>query len=284
MEQAAEKINPTKDYFDVSSIWGKWPALKIVRWIYNTPVTPPQVSIIAFLVGVIAAYFLAQQKYLFVCIGALLVQVKNIFDTVDGHLARARNTPSRIGRFLDSIIDFITNLAFFIAIGWHLAKQYPPAEIWILSIVAFFSSLLQCSYYVFYTVSYIHKVNRPTESRAEETVRKDDYSTYSEPHLQKLLIILQKIFLIFYGWQDRFMIKIDRWSLKSFDNIPRNWYLNEKLLTMTSWMGLGMQLFFISLLAILDQLYLYLWFIIIAGNLYWLFLICYRKKGKIWMT
>lgn len=284
MEQPAEKIDPAKDFFDVSAIWGKWPALKIIGWIYNTPITPPQVSIIALFFGIVAAYFLARQEYLFVFIGALLIQAKNIFDTVDGHLARARNTPSRIGRFLDSIVDFITNFAFFIAIGWHLTKQYPLIEIWILLIAAFFCSQLQCSYYVFYVVSYIHKINRATESRVEESIQKEDYNAYSEPHLQKLLIILQKTFLLFYGWQDRLMIKIDRWSLKSFENIPSNWYLNKKLLTMASWLGLGMQLFFISLLAILDQLYLYLWFVVIAGNLYWLFLICYRMKGKIWKT
>tara|TARA_B100000315_G_scaffold28113_1_gene23921 strand:+ start:10252 stop:11127 length:876 start_codon:yes stop_codon:yes gene_type:complete len=282
IEQAAEKFNPTKDFFDVSAIWGKRPALKIVRWIYNTPITPPQVSIVALVFGIAAAFLLARQEYLYLCAGAILIQIKNIFDTVDGHLARARNTPSRIGRFLDSIIDFTTNLAFFIAIGFHLESQYSPAGIWVLSFAAFLSSQLQCSYYVFYTVSYAHNVNRQTASRVDETIQEEDNVLYSDPYKQKFLMILQKLFLLFFGWQDRIMMKIDRWSLKYFDNSPSNWYLNKKMLTMTSWLGLGMQLFFISLSSLLNQLYFYLWFVIVAGNLYWVFLIYYRMKGKTW--
>ena len=282
IEQAAEKFNPSKDFFDVSAIWGKKPALKIVRWIYNTPITPPQVTIVALFFGIGAAYFLARQEYFYLCAGAILIQIKNILDTVDGHLARARNTPSRIGRFLDSIIDFTTGLAFFIAIALHLESQYSPTGIWVLSFAAFLSSQLQCSYYVFYTVSYANNVNRQTASRVDETIREEDNSVYSDPYKQKFLMILQKLFLLFYGWQDRIMIKIDRWSLNYFDNSPPDWYLNKKMLTMTSWMGLGMQLFLISFSSLLNQLYFYLWFVIVAGNLYWFFLIYYRMKGKIW--
>ncbi len=282
IEQAAEKFSPTKDFFDVSAIWAKRPALKIVGWIYNTTITPPQVTVVALVFGIAAAYFVAQVEYLYLCVGAIFIQIKNILDTVDGHLARARNTPSRIGRFLDSIIDFITNLALFIAIGLHLTGQYSPAEILALCVAAFLSSNLQCSYFVFYTMSYTHCINRETKSRVDESIQEEDYAVYNDPYKQKISIILQKLFLLFYGWQDRIMIKIDRWSLKYFDELPSNWYLNKKLLTMTSWLALGMQLFFISLSALLNQLYFYLWFVIVAGNLYLLFLIYYRMKGKSW--
>ena len=276
IEQAAEKFNPARDFFDVSAIWGKRPALKIVKWIYHTPITPPQVSIVAFVFGISAAYFLAKQEYMFLFISALLIQIKNIFDTVDGHLARARNTPSRIGRFLDSVIDFITSFAFFIAIALNLNEQYPPNEIWILAITAFFSSQFQCSYYVFYTVSYLKNVNRLTASRVDESIKKEDYTVYKDPAQQRTLIILHKLFLLFYGWQDRFMMKIDEWSLKYFAKRPSGWYLDKKLLTLKSWLGLGMQLFFLTLFILLNQLYLCLWFFIIVGNIYWLFLIFYR--------
>lgn len=282
IEQAAEKFNPARDFYDVSAIWGKRPALIIVKWIYNATITPPQVTLIAFAFGIGAAYFLSRQEYLFLFISAILIQIKNILDTVDGHLARARNTPSRIGRFMDSVTDFIINLLLFIGIGLHLKGQYSPAEIWTLVSVAFLSSNLQCSYYVFYTMSYTRSINRQTESRVDESVLEEDHAVYREPYKQKFLIILQKTFLLFYGWQDRLMKKIDSWSLKFFDNSPTNWYLNKKLLTMTTWLGLGMQLFFITLLILLNQLYFYLWFVIVAGNLYWLFLIFYRMKGSLW--
>lgn len=275
-EQTAEKFSPTKDFFDVSAVWGTWPALKIVKWIYNTPITPPQVTAVALVFGISAACFLAKEGYWSLFLSALLIQLKNILDTVDGNLARARNTPSRIGRFLDSIADFITNFALFIAIGWNLRNQYSNAGIWVLSGTAFLCSVLQCSYYVFYSISYLKIKDRLTASRVDESIQKDEYADFNNTGETKLLIILHKLFLFFYAWQDRFVMKIDQWSLKPFDNCPSNWYLNRKLLTMTSWLGLGMQLFFFTVFALSNKLYLYLWFVIVAGNIYWLFLVYYR--------
>lgn len=284
LKESAEKFSPAKDFFDVSTIWSKEPTAIIIKWIYHTPVTPHQVTIAAFLFGIGAAWCLAQQEYLFLFLGALFVQIKNILDTVDGHLARVRNRPSRIGRFLDSITDFLTNLALFAAIAFHLDSLYSAAGIWILASVAFLSSTLQCSYFVFYTMSYTHSINRETMSRVDESIQDEDRAVYSNPFKQNILMLFQKLFQLFYGWQDRIMIKIDQWSMKKFEKKPLDWYHNKKFLTMTSWLALGMQLFFISFFALFDQLYFYLWFVILAGNFYWLFLIFYRMKGISWKT
>jgi len=284
-EKAAEKINPIKDFLDVSAIWGKWPASKILKWIYPTPITPSQVTIAALIFGISAAYFLAQGGYLFLLIGALFIQLKNIFDTVDGNLARAKNASSRVGRFLDSITDFVTNFSLFIAIGLHLEKQYSASGIWILTTIAFLSSELQCSYYVFYTVSYLKISNRLTVNRVDESIQEEDLAPNGNNGSQKIAIFLQRVFLILYGWQDHLIMKIDKWSQKYFDKCPSGWYLNRNLLTLTSWLGLGMHLFFITLFSILNQLYLYLWFAVLAGNIYWIFLaiyrVCYFKKMEI---
>ena len=278
IEKAAEKINPEKDFFDVSGIWGKWPAAIILKRVYPTQITPSQLTIAALIFGISAAYFLAQEGYLFLLIGALFVQLKNIFDTVDGNLARAKNASSRVGRFLDSITDFITNFSLFIAIGWHLEKQYSASGIWILTAIAFLSSELQCSYYVFYIVSYLKISNRITVNRVDESIQEEDLATNGGKDSKKVAIFLQRVFLILYGWQDRFIIKIDKWGLKYFDKCPSGWYLNRNLLTMTCWLGLGMQLFFITLFSILNQLYFYLWFTVLCGNIYWIFLAFYRVR------
>lgn len=284
LKESAEKFSPTKDFFDVSTIWSKEPTAIIIKWIYHAPVTPHQVTILAFLFGLGAALCLARQEYLFLFLGALFVQIKNILDTVDGHLARVRNTPSRIGRFLDSITDFLTNLALFAAIAFHLGSPYPSFGIWVLAFVAFLSSSLQCSYFVFYTMSYTHSISRETMSRVDESIQEEDHAAYSDPFKQNFSMFLQKLFQLFYGWQDRIMIKIDQWCIKKFVKKPLGWYHNKKFLTMTSWLALGMQLFFISFFALINQLHIYLWFVILAGNFYWLFLIFYRMKGTSWKT
>ena len=42
--------------------------------------------------------------------------VKSFLDALEGSLARARNRPSRVGRFVDSVCDYIVNAAVLFVI------------------------------------------------------------------------------------------------------------------------------------------------------------------------
>lgn len=84
-----------------------------------TPVTPNQVSMLSFVLRASAAYFLFLGDYKNLVIGASLAFVGNIFDMVDGCLARAKGTGSLLGKWLDAMMDFVVFplLIFTLAMG-----------------------------------------------------------------------------------------------------------------------------------------------------------------------
>ena len=97
------------------------PIAGVVVWaIYPTPITPNQLTIASTVAGLIAAGFYLHNEAAFTAIAGLLVTLKDLLDSADGQLARARQQYTRIGRFLDSIGDFVVDVVVFGAIGWVL--------------------------------------------------------------------------------------------------------------------------------------------------------------------
>src|SRR5437899_79660 len=84
------------------------PIAAVIVWmLYPTRITPNQVTTLAILAGLAAAFFYTINTPVAVATAGLLVTVKDILDDADGQLARAKQLYSRRGRFLDSIGDFI---------------------------------------------------------------------------------------------------------------------------------------------------------------------------------
>ena len=78
-------------------------------------VAPPVVVIAAGAAGVAAAVELGRGSLL---AAALLVQLKTLLDNADGQLARLTGRTSAFGRYLDSEVDLLVNVALFAALGW----------------------------------------------------------------------------------------------------------------------------------------------------------------------
>lgn len=290
-KEKAEKLDSKKDYLDISSIFGNAPALYIVKTIFNTPLTPIHVTIISLIAGIVGCIYIYYGGWINLIIGAILLQVKNILDAADGSLARARNTPSRIGRFLDSFVDFIVGLASFIAIGLNITRENESLYVWPLVFAAFLFSMFQCSYYVYYNIQYITFSKPEYTSRTDESFIEDDKYAYTEKHKQYILICLQTMFLVIYGWQDKLAKIVDHISLRIHKcrcgnmldgKIVPEWYNRKDLLKLNSVLGLGTQLFLLSFMAVINQLYLYLWIVVVLGNAYLLWLVLIRIYNNKW--
>ena len=81
-------------------------------------------------------------------------------------LARARQRPSRVGRFLDSLADFLTNVALYGALGyagWRATGQW---GYWPLAALACVSAMLQVSLFNHYYVRYRAQTGGDTTSQA----------------------------------------------------------------------------------------------------------------------
>jgi phosphatidylglycerophosphate synthase len=231
------------------------PVAGLIVWIlYPTSITPNQVTIASTVVGVIAAGFYLQNDAVSTGLAGLLVTLKDVFDSADGQLARAKQQYSRIGRFLDSIGDFIVNLAVFAAMGWVLFTS--TGNIWmiVLALLGLLGISLRVSYHVYYLASYLHleekyQVNRITEEITNEDRKQDS-----------LTITLQRVFQLIYGWQDRLMLRIDNWCSggRTDKEFGLRWYSDAVGLRLSGLIGIGTELFLLMLCSVFNDLQLYL--------------------------
>jgi phosphatidylglycerophosphate synthase len=248
-------------------------AAMIVWLMYPTRITPNQVTVAAILAGLLAAYlYTFNTPSAFVAAG-LLVTAKDILDDADGQLARAKEMYSRRGRFLDSIGDFVVDVAIFSAITSVVYQTHPTIGTILLGILSLFGLTLRVSYHVFYQVSFLHLENRYKLNRITEEITESDRKGDS------VALRLQQIFLFMYGWQDRFMYRLDQWCRgKNFDEkLLPTWYSDKFALRLSGLLGFGTEFAVLSLCSVLNELYLYLLLNVFVMNGVWLLSIFYRR-------
>lgn len=246
----------------------------LVRALYGTPVTPNQVTVAAILIGLGSAVLYRYAGPGPAVAAGLCLTLKDIVDSADGQLARARGTSSRAGRFLDSIGDLIVNLSVFSAIGASLFELTGDVQWIVLSALGFAGTTLRISYHVFYHTSYLHLQSLYGVNRLSEEVRPEDREQST------VTLRLQWMFQALYGWQDRWMAAIDRWSLrgKPLDAASAHrWYGDRTGLRFTGVMGLGTELFLLTLFSLAGWTRWYLWVNVVGLNILWWGSIAYRR-------
>ncbi len=195
----------------------------------NTRFTPIHVTILFGISGLIAIYCILTNHFL---LAGFFIVLKSGIDAADGELARLKNTPSYVGRYLDSVFDIILNFLFFITIC-YVSKT----SIW-LSLLAFIGIQLQGTLYNYYYVILRNKsVGGDTTSKIFE---------YKSPRAlpgesQKSVDILFLIYTIVYGVFDKIIHLLDNeaYKVKTFPN----WFM-----TLLSIYGLGFQLLIIAVM------------------------------------
>jgi phosphatidylglycerophosphate synthase len=246
----------------------------ITQAVYFTSVTPNQLTMVSILFGVAGGMMLAlPDKQL--TAAALCFYLKDIFDSADGQLARAKQLFSRRGRFLDSIGDFIVDLFLFGGIFVFLYRGgTSPLISLAVSILGFLGISLRVSYHVFYQSSFLHYVQQYQTNRITEELRDEDYRE------DATTVRLQKIFLFLYGWQDRCMLRLDTWCFgkdRLDDTVLAAWYQDAGALHLSGLLGFGTEFVVLTLCLLRGSLSWYLFFTMIVFNTVWLGAIVYRK-------
>ncbi len=96
-------------------------SLRITRLIANSPLTPNHVTVVALLVGFLAAGLLLATRsnaatWLWPVAGVALF-MQSVLDSCDGELARLRYQFSKLGQWLDNIADDLVDGAAMAALG-----------------------------------------------------------------------------------------------------------------------------------------------------------------------
>lgn len=195
----------------------------------NTCFTPIHVTLLFGLSGLIAIYCILQNHYFY---AGFFIVLKSAIDAADGELARLKNTPSYVGRYLDSVFDITLNFMFLMAIC-YVSKT----TVW-LTLLAFIGIQLQGTLYNYYYVILRNKsVGGDSTSKIFE---------YKSPRAlpgetQKSVDILFLIYTIVYGTFDKIIHTLDKdaYKVKTFPN----WFM-----TLLSIYGLGFQLLIIAVM------------------------------------
>jgi 1L-myo-inositol 1-phosphate cytidylyltransferase / CDP-L-myo-inositol myo-inositolphosphotransferase len=97
------------------------------RLLVKTPLRPNQVSVGILGIGVLGAITAAQGTYGSLALGAFLFQAQSVLDGCDGEMSRITHRGSRLGEWLDTIGDDLTNYGFFggAGIGLYRATGQP---------------------------------------------------------------------------------------------------------------------------------------------------------------
>jgi phosphatidylglycerophosphate synthase len=250
-----------------------------VRIVYPTSVTPNQVTIAAIVVGACAAFSFAVGDRLATFLAGILVTLKDLLDSADGQLARAKNLYSRRGRFIDSIGDFVVDVLIFGAITFALYGAEASPYIILFGIAGLLGITLRVSYHVFYHVSYLHLENLYQMNRLLEDIREEDLR--SDP----VALRLQRIFLLIYAWQDRLMYRIDGWSKSELKRSraadqqegDRLWYSDRIGLRLSGLLGFGTEFALLTVCSLFNNLELYLRLNLLVMNSIWILTVLYRK-------
>jgi phosphatidylglycerophosphate synthase len=85
----------------------------------TTPITPNQLTFLTFLFALLGAWLVASQWFV---LGTLTLQFASILDGCDGEVARLKYQSSKLGAWLDTVLDDISNVAFAVGMGYGLFR------------------------------------------------------------------------------------------------------------------------------------------------------------------
>jgi phosphatidylserine synthase len=220
------KLNASDKFLDLSEYgrsFGRFFALQLKE----TRFTAIHVTLLFGISGLLAIYCILNQYFL---AAAFFIVLKSGIDAADGELARLKNTPSYVGRYLDSVFDIILNFLFLMAIC-YVSKT----TIW-LALLAFIGIQLQGTLYNYYYV-----ILRNKSVGGDATSKIFEYKTPRAlpGETQQAVNILFGIYTIVYGFFDKIIhfLDADAYKVKTFPN----WFM-----TLLSLYGLGFQLLIIA--------------------------------------
>jgi phosphatidylglycerophosphate synthase len=93
-------------------------SLAISRLLVDTRVSPNAMTLVTFSIAVFASWMALRADYLSTAWAGVLMQINSILDGCDGELARVRHQGSRLGQWLDTVADDLSNVIFWAALGY----------------------------------------------------------------------------------------------------------------------------------------------------------------------
>jgi phosphatidylglycerophosphate synthase len=94
-------------------------SLPLTRLLVWTPITPNQVSYLVAALVVLGCWLTAHASMNLAALGTAVILAASYLDCCDGEIARVKLMSSRLGAWIDTIIDELSTLGYMVALGWH---------------------------------------------------------------------------------------------------------------------------------------------------------------------
>lgn len=131
----------------------------LVKAVYQTRVTPNQLTWISAVVGFISGALFAQGGTGWFAAAGIAAQLSSIIDGADGMLARARGQCSEFGSHLDLFLDRVVDFSIFAGIALGASRHFQAPHLLTLGLLA--TGLYQLQIILFYlTKSFLKSEER----------------------------------------------------------------------------------------------------------------------------
>lgn len=231
-------------------------ALRGVAWLTEYRVDPQHVVLLHGALGIMAAALIAIGGLPWLWIAAALLIGKVVLDNIDGGLARATGQVTRSGRYLDTLVDFVVNIALF----WALASHGPGLAIPI----------------AFLALTLVLSVDYNLERRYKEvrsSIREAEPADLPIGAPRGVYAALRTAYEVLFAPQDRLVETIDDWTYEAIAesaSVPvladarSRWNDLFSTAALVN-LGLSTQMTVLAATLVAGRPYLYIWFVLLQA-------------------
>ncbi len=241
-------------------------AFGVVKLIYRLPITPNQVTFLSFLCNLLAAYYFSLGIAELFAIAALWFAIGNVLDCSDGQLARMQQSGTPLGRLVDGVLDYVSSVAIFLALGIGLARQTGNADIWYLVVAGGLTSALHAILFDNYQQEFISNMRGETNFLNREKEKIDaELHTLERERRRALRRVVLQLYLEYMTIQQRSQFKQEMRQ-----QFPPELYkeTSKGLMRWWSFLGPSTNRSLLMVAGFLHQPTLFIWIVITIGNLW----------------
>lgn len=178
-------------------------AFVVVKSLYSLPLTPNNYSFMSFASGMAAAVCFYNGQFM---LGAFFFFWLSVFDCCDGMQARMKKNGSEFGRFVDGLVDYVSNIVCYFALGFGVVKYLPMTgsiPTVYLVFAAGISKALHAIMYDHYLMEYMSydRGDAGFTQKEIEEIQEKIRVTKADPNGSKRRLLILKIYLGFTSLQ-----------------------------------------------------------------------------------
>ncbi len=126
----------------ISTILNRPISSKISELLLKTNITPNQISLISFIIGLFGALFFSNGDYFSLVIGGILIHLSSIIDGCDGEIARLKLVESKYGGWFDAVLDRYADAIIILGMVYGHWILHNDINIWIIGFIALMGSFI----------------------------------------------------------------------------------------------------------------------------------------------